>query len=205
MISRNTLQSFIAIPLIALLLASCQSAPPLQETTAWQARRDQLLAMSHWQLQGRVNARYENESHTPRIRWQQEEETYTIRLWGTLNAGATLIQGQPGFVTFEQGGEVRTASSPEALILEHLGYELPVSQLEYWIRGLPTPGEQHQLELGEFNEVLSLQQSGWTLEYDDYRLFGDYSLPRRVEMSRSEHNIRLTFVGLNWSVEDELN
>lgn len=186
----------------SLLLASCQTAPRLEESTAWQAREQQLLALDQWRLQGRVNARYENESHTPRIRWEQTGERYTIRLWGTLNAGATRIEGQPGFVTFEQGGESRTASSPEALILEHLGYELPVSQLEYWIKGLPTPGERHQLELGEFNQVLTMQQSGWTMIYQDYRLFGPYSLPRRIEMSRAENDIRLTFVGLNWTVEE---
>ncbi|MBT8145305.1 MAG: lipoprotein insertase outer membrane protein LolB [Gammaproteobacteria bacterium] len=194
-----------ALLMASLLLNACQTAPRLEESTAWQAREAQLLALEHWQLQGRVNARYENESHTPRIRWQQRDDRYTIRLWGTLNAGATRIEGQPGFVTFEQGGEVRTASSPEALILEHLGYELPVSQLEYWIKGLPTPNEQHQIELGEFNEVLSMQQSGWTLNYEDYRLFGDYSLPRRIQMSRAERNIRLTFVGLNWTVGEQLN
>lgn len=205
MISRNRLRPAVSLLAASLLLAACQTAPRLEQSTAWQIRESQLRALEHWQLQGRVNARYENESHTPRIRWQQDEERYTIRLWGTLNAGNTLIEGRPGFVTFDQGGEVRTASSPEALILEHLGYELPVSQLEYWIKGLPTPDEQHQLELGEFNEVLTMQQSGWTVNYEDYRLFGEYSLPRRIQMSRAERNIRLTFIGLNWTVGDQLN
>jgi len=186
---------------IGLLLAGCQSAPPLDETTAWQARQAQLLALDSWQLQGRVNARYQDESHTPRIRWQQDNEHYEIRLWGTLNAGATRIEGRPGMVTFEQGGDIQIASSPEELVLDNLGYELPVSQLEYWIRGLPTPGEEHSLSLGEFNEVLAMQQSGWTLHYDDYRQFGEVSLPRRIEMSRAENSIRLTFLGLNWTFE----
>ncbi len=205
MINRNLLRPAALLLASSVLLAACQTAPRLEQSTAWQIRENQLLALDHWQLQGRVNARYENESHTPRIRWQQDEERYTIRLWGTLNAGNTLIEGRPGFVTFDQGGEVRTASSPEALILEHLGYELPVSQLEYWIKGLPTPDEQHQLELGEFNEVLTMRQSGWTVNYEDYRLFGEYSLPRRIQMSRAERNIRLTFIGLNWTVGDQLN
>ena len=190
--------------LVLLSLASCQSAPRLEEMTAWQVRESELLDLSDWRLQGRVNARYQEESHTPRIRWQQNQENYAIRLWGTFNAGATNIQGRPGFVTFEQGSEVRTASRPEDLILEHLGYELPVSQLEYWIKGVPTPEVQHEMQLGEFNEVLSLEQSGWQISYRDYRLYGDYSLPRRIEMSRDENNISLTFFGLNWSIGEAL-
>ncbi len=198
---RCTFTGVTPVLAIGLLLAGCQSAPPLDETTAWQARQAQLLALDSWQLQGRVNARYQDESHTPRIRWQQDNEHYEIRLWGTLNAGATRIEGRPGMVTFEQGGDIQIASTPEELVLDNLGYELPVSQLEYWIRGLPTPGEEHSLSLGEFNEVLAMQQSGWTLHYADYRLFGEVSLPRRIEMSREENSIRLTFLGLNWTFE----
>lgn len=186
---------------LLLLVASCASRPPLEESTAWSVRQAQLESLDHWQLQGRVNARYENESHTPRIRWLQDAERYTIRLWGTLNAGATLIEGSPGFVTFKQDGQVHTASSPETLILEHLGYELPVSRLNYWIKGLPTPDAEHRLELGEFNEPVSLVQSGWTVRYLDYRLFGTHSLPRRVEMRREQNDISLVFIGLNWIID----
>ena len=190
---------------MSAFLLSCSSGTLLNQSTDWEIRETDLLALDSWQLQGRVNARYQDESHTPRIRWQQNDSDYTIRLWGTLNAGATLIHGQPGFVTFERGNETRTASTPEALILEHLGYELPVSQLNYWIKGLPTPDETHQKVLGEFNQIVSMEQSGWTMNYEDYRVFGDYSLPRRIEMSRDERNIRLIFIGLNWTIEESLN
>ena len=76
------------------------------------------MALGTWQLRGRVNAQYRDESHTPRIRWRQTDQLYSINLCGTLNVGATLIEGEPGYVTLEQGGEVRNASSPEELILE---------------------------------------------------------------------------------------
>jgi len=59
--------------------------------------------------------------------------------------------------------------------------------------------------LGEFNELVSLEQSGWTMNYQDYRLFGPYSLPRRIEMSREENNIRLLFIGLNWTIDEPVN
>jgi outer membrane lipoprotein LolB len=201
---RSNLSSTLVLVLSGLL-AACNTAPPLSESTDWERREADLRALGTWQLQGRVNARYQDESHTPRIRWQQNERQYTIDLWGTFNAGATKIVGEPGFVTFEQDGEIRNAASPEALILEHLGYELPVSQLNYWIKGLPTPDEEHQMQLGEFNELVSLEQSGWTMLYEDYRLFGTYTLPRRIDMSRDEDNIRLRFIGLNWTIDEAIN
>lgn len=198
----HTYRAAITLAVLAFLLIACQSAPGPVATGTWAQREAALLALNHWQLQGRVNARYYEEAHTPRIRWQQQSQDYTIRLWGTLNAGATLIQGSPGQVTLEQSGEVLSASRPEDLILEQLGYELPVSQLQFWIRGLPDPAQRHHLELGEFDQVATLQQAGWTLHYADYRLFGDYTLPRRIDMQRDDEPIRLQFIGLNWTVDD---
>ena len=191
----------LSLPVMLVLLTGCAGLEVPTEGGTWRQRQAQLAAMDHWQLQGRVNARYYDESHTPRIRWQQRDQDYTIRLWGDLNAGATLIEGRPGHVTLEQGSEILEASRPEDLILEHLGYELPVSQLNYWIKGLPTPGVDHDLQLGTLNEVLRLEQSGWSMEYEDYRVFGGYSLPRRIRMERDEEAISLQFIGLNWSVD----
>ncbi|MEX2131526.1 MAG: lipoprotein insertase outer membrane protein LolB [Pseudohongiellaceae bacterium] len=192
------------IALMFLLLQACTSAPPPIATGTWAQREAALRSLDHWQLQGRVNARYYDEAHTPRIRWQQTQQHYSILLWGTLNAGRTLIEGGPGQVSLEQAGEIRTANRPEELILQQLGYELPVSQLNYWIRGLPNPDEAHRLQLGEFDQVIRLEQAGWTLEYTDYRLFGDYTLPRRIDMKRNDEPISLTFIGLNWTLGDSL-
>lgn len=186
---------------ICLLLAGCQSmAPPAGENPSWVRQRAQLLNLQEWQLRGRVNVRYYDESHTPRIQWQQNQEQYHIRLWGTFNAGNTEIEGRPGRVTLEQDGEVLSAESPEDLILDQLGYELPVSHLEYWIKGVPAPAGEAQLAFNELNQLTSLQQDGWSVSYSDMRQYQQLSLPRRVDVSREAGDVRLRFVGLDWTV-----
>ena len=185
-----------------LLFTACQSvAPPAGENPSWTRQRAQLLDMQQWQLRGRVNVRYYDESHTPRIQWQQNEEQYHIRLWGTFNAGNTEIEGRPGRVTLEQDGEVLSAESPEDLILEQLGYELPVSHLEYWIKGVPAPSGEAQLAFNELNQLVSLEQDGWSVLYSDMRRYQQFSLPRRVDVSRQAGDVRLRFVGLDWNLE----
>ena len=190
-----------SLSLFFLLLTGCQSiAPPAGENPSWTRQRTQLLDMQQWQLRGRVNVRYYDESHTPRIQWQQNAERYHIRLWGTFNAGNTEIDGRPGLVTLEQDGEVLSAESPEDLILEQLGYELPVSHLEYWIKGVPAPVGEAQLAFNELNQLTSLQQDGWSVLYSDMRQYEQFSLPRRVDVSRQTGDVRLRFVGLDWTV-----
>lgn len=186
--------------LASALLSACSSiAPPAEENSSWARQRDQLQDLDSWELRGRVNVRYDNESHTPRINWLQQDVEYHIRLWGTLNAGSTLIVGSPDYVTLENGGETRSAGSPEELILQELGYELPISQLNYWIKGLPAPDSRFQLSFNELNQLTTIQQADWTINLSDMRQYGPISLPRRVDLTRPQNDIRLRFIGLNWT------
>jgi len=192
----------IYFTLLLSLLSACSSlAPPAQSSSDWVRQRTALEQLDSWQLRGRVNVRYNDESDTPSIQWSQQSVEYHIRLWGTFNVGTTVIVGRPGYVTLEQGGDVLTASSPEDLILQQLGYELPVSYLEYWIKGIPAPGSRSDLRFNELNQLITLTQGGWTVSYTDLRQYGNLSLPRRVDVTRNQDDIRLRFFRLNWQLD----
>ncbi len=201
---RVAMGRMLPLVLLGTFLSTCAIAPPASENSDWSRQRDQLQKLNSWELRGRVNVRYDNESHTPRIIWLQQNVDYNIRLWGTFNAGATEIVGRPGFVTMENDGQMLSANSPEELILEQLGYELPVSQLNYWIKGLPAPDSEAQLAFNELNQLTTIQQADWTINLSDMRQYGALSLPRRVELTRPRNAIRLRFIGLNWT-GDALN
>ena len=201
-------RSAAGLLLATALLSACTAiAPPAEENSDWSRQRNQLQDFDSWELRGRVNVRYDNESHTPRINWLQQNVEYHIRLWGTFNAGNTLIVGRPGYVTLENDGETVDASSPEELILRQMGYELPVSQLNYWIKGLPSPDYDFQLSFNELNQLTTIEQADWTINLSDMRQYGEINLPRRVELTRPRNDIRLSFIGLNWTTDaltDEL-
>ncbi|MDA0279698.1 MAG: lipoprotein insertase outer membrane protein LolB [Proteobacteria bacterium] len=205
---REMSRSAAGLLLATALLSACAAiAPPAEENSDWSRQRNQLQDFDSWELRGRVNVRYDNESHTPRINWLQQNVEYHIRLWGTFNAGNTLIVGRPGYVTLENDGETVDASSPEELILRQMGYELPVSQLNYWIKGLPSPDSDFQLSFNELNQLTTIEQADWTINLSDMRQYGEINLPRRVELTRPRNDIRLNFIGLNWTTDaltDEL-
>ena len=183
---------------VLFLLSSCQTILPL-EPGSWPAHQAQLQTLHNWEFRGRVNIRYEDESHTPTINWLQHSSDYRVDLWGTFNAGRTVITGSPGHVTLEQSNQLYSAASPEQMMLDRLGYELPVSMLTYWIKGLPVPTSQYSFTLNEFNLAATIEQQGWHIVYSDYRNIGEFTLPRRVELSHESDNIRLRFIRLNWS------
>jgi outer membrane lipoprotein LolB len=105
----------------------------------------------------------------------------------------------------EQDGRVLNAQSPEDLILQQLGYELPVSYLEFWIKGLPAPKSSADLDFNELNQLIEINQDGWTVNYTDPRQYGSISLPRRIEITRPINDIRLRFIGLTWTLDNSIN
>ena len=187
--------------LLTAALSACSGlAPPASENSSWAMQSQQLEKLTHWQLRGRVNVRYNNESQTPRIQWQHSSRAYEIRLWGTLNVGNTLIRGEPGHVSLDQGDEHFSASSPEELILQQLGYELPISYLEFWIKGLPVTDKPATLFFNDLNQLTTFEQADWTVTLSDLRDYGDLALPRRVDIMRSENDAQLRFIGLRWTL-----
>ena len=198
--TRLSLSAFAWLTL-ALLSACTSIAPPAETNSNWTKLRNSLQSLDSWEMRGRVDVRYNDESNTPRIRWSQQASQYNIRLWGTLNAGNTIITGTPGRVTLEQGNDILTAATAEDLILQQLGYELPVSYLEYWVKGIPSPASRFEAEFNELNQLQTLRQDGWTITYSDLRQYDDLSLPRRVEVTRPQNDIRLRFIGLSWNLE----
>jgi outer membrane lipoprotein LolB len=191
----------LAIIVVSALISAC-AAPrmdaPVNEN--WQARRNVLATITTWEFTGRIGVRDEREAHSSRIRWRQHDDEYVINLWGALNVGATEITGSPTLVTLQQEGkEVLMAATPEQLVAEQLGYELPVAQLSYWIKGIPAPGSSGVPSFNEENHLIALLQDGWTVQYMAYTNYDTESLPTRIRIEKSP--LRLDFVRLDWTLQ----
>lgn len=206
---RQKLQ-IIAAWFACLVLVSCtgvrMDAPV---NTEWEERRQVLAGLSHWEFTGSVNVRDARDAHSSRIRWHQDGDTYRINLWGTFNAGATQIDGRPGEVSITQQGQAPVVThSPEELLYQELGYELPVSELNHWVKGIPAPGLPSKLEFGENHQLLRFEQAGWQINYLGFTNFGTETLPTRIRVQRvqdePENLLRLDLTRLTWSLAPDL-
>jgi len=184
---------------LLLLLAAC-ARQPLREVEDFQRYRQELAAIEDWQLSGKMNLRVPGESDTVRIIWQNRPEDFAIRLSGALGMGATWIRGNSREVRLEQsGGDPIIAPSADELAYSLLGRSIPISELRYWIRGLPAPQPRPaQLAFNAEGVLTQLEQSGWTLQFSDYRAVGDWNLPGRIVGSRDD--MRITLLISDWSL-----
>ncbi|MDF1624278.1 MAG: lipoprotein insertase outer membrane protein LolB [Pseudohongiella nitratireducens] len=190
--------------LLALtLLAGCAGTDRMDApaNAAWEQRQQVLNQLQEWSIQGSLHVRDNQDSQSARIRWWQQQEEFQVNLWGTFNIGATEISGTAERVTVIQAGEPPFISEePEMLFYDQLGFELPIHYLHYWIKGAPFPGMAAELTFGELNQVSSLNQNGWQVQYLAYTNYGLASLPTRIRLSKSP--LRLDLVRLNWTLTE---
>lgn len=183
--------------------AGCSTTPEIVNSASWSVIQYRAENLNNWQLSGRVNITYDGESHTPRIRWSQIGEIFDIRLWGTFNIGNTLLAGNSAEVTITQDGQTKAAETPEKLLLEFLGYEVPVSLMHFWVRGIPSPTSQSQLLYSENGQLAQITQNEWVIDYVDFRQYEDLVLPRRIEANHERRKIKLRLIGLRWEIEKD--
>lgn len=189
--------------LLCALLSACSSLPKPQPSANSSAT--ELLQLQQWQVQGKLGIRAPDNSGSLYFNWNQQPEQYSIYLSGPLGQGATWIKGSHNSrgkhneISIKTGNQPeRTASTPQALLHDTLGWSLPVEDLYYWIRGLPSPFSNATLVTRSDNGALdTLVQSGWQLQYQRFDEFAGLWLPKKL--TAQHQNVRLTIVIKTWN------
>lgn len=190
--------------LVTAGLASCatvttKEAPPPTKPISWQERETTLSRLQSWQLNGKIAVRTSQDSGSASVDWAQNRRSYLISLMGPLGSNSLKLQGSPAEVTLTTSdGKRYTAANPEELLAKRWGYNVPVSHLKYWIRGLTAPGIPAQTQFDQANRLSSLRQDGWYVEFPSYTRSGNVDLPSKVFITSSSLNVKIIIY--KWSV-----
>ncbi len=190
--------------LFILLTAACAHRTGLTPPENVLEHQRQVQAIDHWQVNGKLGIRTAEDSGSASLKWSQEATNYQINLSGPLGQKRMVITGTPEKVRLEQTGEpAQEAKSPEALIKQQLGWTLPVTQLAYWVRGVPAPkGRISRLEQNSIGLIAQLQQGDWLVTYDNYsdQTFDDKILPLPRKITAEYQDVRLILVIRQWQL-----
>ncbi len=191
----------IWISLLTFLVTSCTTMSPQQPpmNISWQNRMTTLQQLQSWQIYGKIAVQTTEESGSATVDWQQNQQVYLITLSGPLGATGLKLQGQPGSVTLETAnGKIFHAASPEQLLAEQWGFNLPVSYLKFWVRGLPVPSLPHQSQFDAYHRLTDLTQQGWHIQYLSYTNLGQIDLPERISVTSSL--LKAKMIIYNWKI-----
>ena len=73
---------------------------------------------------------------------------------------------------------------------QQLGWRLPLSNLFYWMRGLPAPGN-YQADFDRYGHLTLLSQMGWQVHYANYVSVGSVDLPQILELTQAELYVKI--------------
>ena len=183
---------------LLLLLGGCAALPPRtpDETAhAWATRQLRLAPLTNWELRGRIALRSRDEGMQASLHWVRERERQRISLVGPLGSGQVrLTQDASGAELRDTEKNVRRAPTVRQLLVETTGWDVPLDDMDWWVRGLPAPGAKAEQELDEDGRLKTLTQFGWEVEFLEYGRYGAYELPSKLFARRHEN---VPGIGLN--------
>ena len=148
----------------------------------------QFAEKPQFELTGRLAARYGEESFTGNIAWRHAPGADEMLITSPLGQGVARIVRSGDTVTLStaEPREYRAADA-ESLTEQVLGFRLPLAGLADWVQARASPSTPAKTQFSQDGKLLSLEQAGWTIEYQQYA----DSLPTRMRLVYPGIELRL--------------
>lgn len=185
------------IPLFGIILSSCAVKPaspiPGDTNQAWLNHRQQLTSLNNWVLDGRTAIKNSDNNISASLNWSNSTDRAAIQLSGPFGQGAVkLTLTLSGAELHLSDGTILQHSNPEQLVRSQLGVTLPVQDIPFWIKGLPSPnGTQINTVLNQHGYLQSLEQNGWHIQFERYATFQNLDLPTKIFAKNQQQSVRI--------------
>lgn len=179
--------SYCSLLLLSLWLIGCASTTNMGNTTG---------SVNSWTAKGKLGIRHNNTAQSLNFIWKNNDQDFDIHMYGSLGIGNVRISKTGETVSLRSNKGTRYADSPERLLREITGWDLPVSTLQHWILGKASPiSDILTSTQDDIGRLRSLEQEGWTIQYKRYHK-GSGLLPKNIVAKRA--NLTLTIVIKSW-------
>ena len=187
-------QRYVVI-LIVLIISGCQSLPDpveadpkaiwLNDPNQFEQRASRAKQQTKWRYSAKVGISAPSVTEQANLVWEYDDQANNMRLFGPLGIGAIKLQfDEYGVVLSDNKGVVHRGDSAEQLLTRIVGWPIPIDALRSWIFVLPQDGAVYRYQLDENQQVKTLEQLGWRIEYSSYRDFGGRLMPRKIVATR---------------------
>lgn len=193
--------------LLAVGLAGC--APALRHTralptTTVQERADILQRSAQWSFGGRIAVSDGKDGGSGRIQWRQDGPWYEVNVRAPVAGGSWRLSGTDGMAQLD-GARPETLRDvdAEALLARELGWRVPFSSMQYWVRGMPRSPTRTAVRGDADGMPGGFVEHGWQVEYLGW-VVGPVGLPmpKRLVARKPPYELRLTVDRWNLDVPD---
>lgn len=194
-------KGLISIILLTFFVAGCanrgiqvsQEELTSYQDPTWLNHQRAVQNIQSWEAKGKVAASKQGEGGSASFVWEQHRDTFKVRMFGPFGAGSAELSGSDNQVVFEEGdGTKLVAEHPEEILYKATGLYIPVTGLRHWIKGIPAPQiPTRRIKVNVDGQLVYLEQSGWRIEYQNYREEHGQWLPTRLNLSRDGMLVKL--------------
>lgn len=185
--------------LLSIFLSGCASISTGPLPSSWNLQQQNAQALQTWTLKGQVGIHTQTQGSSFSFLWQQLPKQSSLHFFGPLGLGNALLEQTPQNVNLWVGNKRFTAQNPEALLQQQLGWPLPVTNLYFWIRGIPAPNAPASWQIDAQRHVLlSLSQQGWLIQYLHYQTVKNLLLPDKIYLARD--NLQAKIIIHQWNL-----
>ena len=163
-------------------LAACsarQTAPSVTRPVApenpaqalYKQRQSIIRSIDAWAFKGRAAVQRGSEGWSATLHWRQQGNSFRLRIIAPLGRGTyEILRADDQVSLIDADNNIYTATSPDELFAKAIGWRLPISNIEFWIRGLLGPNESpSQLNLGADGLVKDFALHGWRVSILGYQ------------------------------------
>ena len=158
--------------------------------------------MQQWQLKGRVGLQLREQSWSFGLDWaQRNSRQYEMQIQNPLTGGlmATVLETGSQVTLKAADGKVYQDTDAERLLARQLKMNLPLKNLQYWARGLPSPNVAvDAVKLDAAGRPTRLQQAGWVVDYASYEGNGTQALPSKIQLEKASERVKAKLVAKEW-------
>lgn len=196
-----------AVFAVLLVIAGCETAPVTETVAVPGAVADPELVSAleqrtQWSMQGSIGIKAEATSTaaaqnvSATITWAEQPEKLDVTLRGPLGLGGVSLSADPVQATLRRGRSTFVDRDPSILVQRALNLAVPVplSELSFWMRGLPGSGTD--LKYDQFGRLQSLRyvdDSGvaWEAIVRRYREADGLNVPGLITAQGGPYSVRL--------------
>ena len=163
------------------------------------AHKANAASISSWEITGALAAKNKQKGWAAQLNWlQQGPNRYQIRLFGPLGGGTIIIAKNGSVITYSDGPKKLSSRSADELLQHQTGIRLPVKNLYYWVRGLPAPGAVTSSHYAPNNQLMTLSQAGYIINYSNYISVNNTDLPSKIQLKG--HGVAIKLVIKHWNI-----
>lgn len=196
-INIKRITKLLVLTLVITMLSSC--ATVTSHNISSDAKFDtksltpKLASITKWEAKGVIGIIHDNDADSASYVYIQNGDTFNIKLYGPMGIGSVEIFGSDNKVTLKTSDGKSTQSSDiKSLMMQQLGWYVPVDGLKYWIKSTVVPGNEFKVQKNTNNLPSEISQDGWDIKYKNYKLVDNkYPLATNIKMKRKNMSIKI--------------